>query len=310
MFALDGTTLRVADSDENREHFGLASGGHRGESGYPLVRLVALMAVRSHLLTAAEFGPYALSEHEYAERLWPSIPSDSLTIVDKNYLSTQVLLGIERGGDNRHWLIRAKKDSQWTVIESFGRYDKLVERTVPRAALAKDPSLPKKYIASAISYQHPRSKGRQWLLTSLTDPEAYPAAELVSLYHERWEIELGYDEIKTHLLEREETIRSKTVANVRQELWGILLTYNLIHLEMESIAREAQLPPNRISFVAALRFIRDEWGWCALSSSPGPGVGKRGEEASIRAPRFSRHGAVVRARLPASPRPYRVGCMI
>jgi len=47
------------------------------------------------------------------------------------------------------------------------------------------------------------------LLTSLSDPEKYPADEIVDPYHERWEIELGYDEIKTHLLEREEAIRSR-----------------------------------------------------------------------------------------------------
>lgn len=58
LYGVDGTTLRVPDSEENREHFGLADGGARGESGYPLVRLVALMALRSHLLAAASFGPY------------------------------------------------------------------------------------------------------------------------------------------------------------------------------------------------------------------------------------------------------------
>jgi len=48
--------------------------------------------------------------------------------------------------------------------------------------------------------------GNKWVLTSLTDAKAYPAAELIGLYHERWEIELAYDEVKTHLLESEETI--------------------------------------------------------------------------------------------------------
>src|SRR5262245_10313422 len=50
----------------------------------------------------------------------------------------------------------------------------------------------------------------QTLLTSLLDPVAYPAAEIVALYHERWELELGFDEVKTQTLEREEALRSKT----------------------------------------------------------------------------------------------------
>jgi hypothetical protein len=110
------------------------------------------------------------------------------------------------------------------------------------------------------------SKGRQWLLTSLIDAREYPAQELIVVYHERWEIELSYDEVKTHLLIREETIRSKTVDGVNQEIWGVLLTYNLIRLEMEKIADEAEISPSRISFVMAMRYIRDEWMWCAIAS--------------------------------------------
>lgn len=265
LFAADGTRFRVADSDENRNHFGLA-GGHRGDSGYPLVRMATLIAVRSHLIMAAAFGPFATSEYAYAQMLWPVIPDDSLTIVDRNYLAAAVLLGIQRGGDNRHWLIRAKKNSKWRVLKSFGRFDKLVEFQVTSGARSKDKSLPMTYTVRAVSYKHPDSKGRQWLLTSLTDPVEYPAKELVAMYHERWEIELGYDEIKTHMLERQETIRSRTVVGVRQELWGILLTYNLVRLEMEKIAQEAKVPPSRISFMTALRFIRDEWSWCAVAS--------------------------------------------
>ena len=109
------------------------------------------------------------------------------------------------------------------------------------------------------------------LLTSLLDPEKYPAAELIALYHERWELELGYDEIKTHLLERQETVRSKTASGVRQELWGIALGYNLVRLEMERAAAEAEVPPTRISFVVALAMVRDELINASLRTMP-PGA--------------------------------------
>jgi hypothetical protein len=265
IYAADGTTLRVPDSDVNREHFGLAR-GQRADSAYPMVRLVAVMAVRSHLLAAASFGPYAESEHQLAVELWKEIPDDSLTILDRNFLSAKILLDLQNGGSNRNWLIRAKSNSKWTEIETLGADDMLVEFNVSSNARCKDPSLPETYVARAIRYQHPDSKGPQWLLTSLTDQERYPAAELVELYHERWEIEIGYDEVKTHMLEREEAIRSRTVIGVKQELWGILLVFNLIRFEMEKIAEQADVAPSRISFVAALRLIRDEWMWCALAS--------------------------------------------
>jgi len=75
LYAVDGSTLRVADSDENRAHFGShEAGAGRGISGYPLMRAVVLMAVRSHLLPAATFGPYAVDERTYARALWSSVP--------------------------------------------------------------------------------------------------------------------------------------------------------------------------------------------------------------------------------------------
>jgi hypothetical protein len=266
LYAIDGTTLRVADSDTNRAHFGLAVGGSRGASGYPLVRLAALMAVRSHVLARCAFGPYATSELALCRELWAHIPDHSLTILDRNFLNANVLVGLHDAEAERHWLTRSKSNTKWKVVKSYGRYDKLVELTVSSAARKQNPELPKTFIARAISYRHPRSKGRQWLLTSLADPNQYPALEIIQLYHERWEIELGYDEIKTHLLEREETIRSRTPAGVMQEIWGILITFNLIRREMENIAKQADVPPTRISFVTAMRFIRDEWSWCAVAS--------------------------------------------
>jgi hypothetical protein len=91
------------------------------------------------------------------------------------------------------------------------------------------------------------------------DSKQYPAAELQLLYHERWEMELGYDEVKTDMLDRQEAIRSRTPTGVLQALYAVGLAYNLIRLEMERIAEEAKVAPSRISFVMSLRLIRDEW---------------------------------------------------
>jgi hypothetical protein len=266
VYAVDGTTLRVPDSMENRAYFGLADGGHRGPSGYPLVRLVTLLAVRSHLLAAAAFGPYTRSEKHYAGKLWAEVPGHSLVTVDRNFLSAPILWALQNGAQERHWLIRAKSNTQWRVLRKLGPHDHLVELKVSRQSRQQHPDLPGTIRARAIRYRHPGSKGEQWLLTSLLDSETYPAEELIALYHERWEIELSYDELKTHLLDGEVTLRSKRPDSARQEVWGVLLTYNLIRLEMERIARELDVPPTRISFMAAVRYIRDEWLWCTVAS--------------------------------------------
>ena len=197
--------------------------------------------------------------------MWPHVPDDSLTILDKGFLSAGILLPLCRDGKNRHFLIRAKKNQKWRLLKRLGRNDCLVELDVSREARKKDPTLPKTWVVRAVRYQR---KGFRpgTLLTSMLDPKEFPASEVIALYHERWELELGYDEVKTEMLDQQESIRSQSPAGVYQELWGLFLAYNLVRLEMESVADEAGVEPTRISFIAALRLICDEWLWCAIAS--------------------------------------------
>jgi hypothetical protein len=268
LYGVDGTTARIPDSPENRAFFGHQdAGGSRGVSGYPLARIVTLMALRSHLLAGAALGPYG-DERPFARELWPSLPDDSLAIVDRNFLAAGILIPIAGSGQNRHWLTRATKRTRWTTLRKLGPGDDLVELEVSREARRANPSLPRTWTMRAIQYRRPGFRP-QVLLTSLLDPKRYPSGEVVALYHERWELELGFDEVKTDMLERQEAIRSRTPKGVLQELWAIALAYNLVRLEMERIAAEAGVLPCRISFVTSLRLIRDEWMWAAASRSPG-----------------------------------------
>lgn len=263
LYGLDGTTMRVADSPENRVEFGgQKAGAGRGESGYPQVRVVAMMALRSHVLSSFRFADYGTGETTLARGIWNEVPEESLVIVDRNFLVKKDLVHLETSG-NRHWLTRTKVNTKWAVQEKLGKDDYLVEWDL------KGSGLPKTWTLRAIHYKR-KGCPRSTLLTSLLDPEKYPAKELVALYHERWETEIGYDELKTHLLNRQEAIRSKTPAGVRQELWGIALAYNLVRLEMERVAAEAGVPPTRISFVSSLAMIRDEFHTLSLRSmTPG-----------------------------------------
>ena len=255
----------MADTPANRAHFGdQIAGCGRGVSAYPLVRVVALMALRSHLLAAVEFGPYPTSEVRYAAALWAHVPDASLTIVDRNFLAAHLLVPLAAGGAERHWLVRAKSNTRATPVAALGDGDMLVELEVSDHARRADPTLPRTWRARAITYE--RGGAPQRLLTSLLDPVRYPAQEIVALYHERWELELGYDELKTELLERAEALRSQSPVAVTQELWGVLLAYNLVRLEMARAADAADVVPTRISFVGALHLIRDEWLWSTYAA--------------------------------------------
>jgi hypothetical protein len=100
------------------------------------------------------------------------------------------------------------------VLRNLGDGDDLVELSVSSEARRKHPDLPTKFEARAIRYQRP-GFAEQTLLTSLRDSKRFPKQERTELYHERWELELGYDELKTELLEQTESIRSQKSEGVR-----------------------------------------------------------------------------------------------
>lgn len=259
----DGTTLRVPDSPENRAEFRLPATG-RSTSGYPQVRAAVLMVLRSHQWLDFDFADCHTGEGTITWPLIQRVPAKSLTILDRYYIDHGQLWDLTAKGEERHWLLRARKNLKWRL----GRGDELVEVTISRDLRRKRPDLPETFAARVIMYRRKGFKTRT-LLTSLLNPEMYPADEIAGLYHERWELELGYDELKTDILEREETIRSETPKGVRQELWGMAIAYNLVRREMDLLARELALPPRRISFLASLRLIRDMFYWAAITGTPG-----------------------------------------
>src|SRR5262249_6193208 len=128
LYGVDGTSARVPDSTENRAHFGSQNARNFELSGYPLARIVTLMALRSHIIAAAAFGPWG-DERPYASELWPKVPDNSLTIVDRNFLAAPILVGLAAHGTNRHWLTRATANSKWSVVEKLGAGDELIEMT-------------------------------------------------------------------------------------------------------------------------------------------------------------------------------------
>jgi hypothetical protein len=268
LFGIDGSTMRVPDSVENWEAFGGHCGnGLRDGSAYPTVRVTALMALRSHLLLSLCVGDYATGEATLAKNLWREVPEDSLVVVDRNFLAAAELSELEK--HRRHWLTRAKSTTQLRRLERLGPNEDLVEIELSRTTRRNAPDVPAVWKARAIQY-HRKGFRPSTLLTSLLDAKRYPAKEIIALYHERWELEVGYDEIKTHLLAREETIRSRTAQGVRQEIWGLAIAYNLVRLEMERAADEAGVPPTRISFVGAMALIRNAWLiWSTSPLAPG-----------------------------------------
>lgn len=94
------------------------------------------------------------------------------------------------------------------------------------------------------------------LFTTMLDPDEVSAGDLAVAYTDRWEIELAFDELKTHQRGPRTVLRSKSPDLVRQEIWGHLCCHFAIRSLMSDAAEHAGHDPDRVSFVAALRIIR------------------------------------------------------
>lgn len=256
LLAMDGTTLRLADSAANRDHFGAQHYANAKVASYPQSRGVTLMMVETQLIRDARFGPYKTSETTYAHELLASVPDDSLTIIDKAYLSAQLLCNLVRHGCNRHFLIPAKSNTKWTLVEG-SETDGLVEMKVSSDARKQDTTLPKTWRARAL--QVVRENGEiRYLLTSLIDKKIFKATDLLACYRRRWRIETSYRELKHSMLGSALTMRSMTVEGTEQEIWGAMIAYNLIRIEIAKAALEAKCEPTEISFTLALVTIQNE----------------------------------------------------
>jgi hypothetical protein len=212
------------------------------------------------------FGPYSQNEMRYAKPLIERIGDHSLTVFDRGFLSAEILLGLSLQGEARHFLIPAKSNTQWEVLSGRAE-DCLVRMRVSPQARAKAPHLPETWTARAVRVVSANGKTRT-LLTSLLDRRRFKAEDLAECYRRRWEVETSYRELKQSLLGDALTLRSQHPEGVAQEIWGALIAYNLVRLEMAKAAAQAKVWPTQMSFLRALHILQNEMIW-AVGMAPG-----------------------------------------
>lgn len=256
LLGIDGVVWRTPDSDENSAAFSRTRNAN-AESLYPQVRMVCQMELTSHLLTASAFDSVDVSEYRLAEQLIETTPDYSLTLFDRGFYSLGLLHAWQSAGEERHWLIPVRKGVRYEVIRRYSKGNCLVSIPVSPQARRQWPSAPE-YVTARLVSKTIKGKQRQ-VFTSMLDPMRYPAADIVDLYSHRWEIELGYREMKQYMLGNKLTLRSKKPTMVRQELWGILLAYNLLRFQMTKMAYSLKgVHPSQISFRQASAWIIKE----------------------------------------------------
>lgn len=256
---LDGSTMKVADTDENRAHFGLP-GASRGRAGYPQMRTVLLLDLAARIVTAQRHGPYRSAEIDLARQILDDVPAGSLLLLDRNFMAYDFLWDLQQRCAS-DFVVRAKKLREPRVVERIAPGDEIVEIHLPHWYRRKRPDMPRTWRLRRITYQPPGKKHAITLLTSILDP-AIGAEELAGLYRCRWDEETATDEIKTHLcrcatVNLPVVFRSQTPERVEQELYGLLIAYNAVRKVMCEAATAAGLRAERLSFTAALERTRE-----------------------------------------------------
>jgi len=257
LVAIDGMCLDVADTSANDEHFG-RPGVNKGEqAAFPQARVVALAECGTHAVFAAEIGKYSQSEATLTDRVLDRLQPGMLLLADRGFFSYALWRKAIATGADLLWRIRTDKSAaQPTHVQDLpdGSWLAHLRGTMPAAERRQEPML-----VRVIDYTI--DDGRENLdtyrvFTTLLDPAEVSAVDLAAAYTQRWEVELTFDELKTHQRGPRTVLRSKSPDLVLQEIWGHLCCHYAIRCLMAEAATHSGHDPDRVSFVAALRITR------------------------------------------------------
>jgi hypothetical protein len=253
LVSLDGSTLDVADEKGNDQAFG-RPGASRGTSAYPQIRFVSLVENGTHVLFGSQMADYATSEIALAKTVLSSLGKGMLCLADRNFFGFQMWNQAAATGAGLLW--RIKKNTRLPCEERLpdGSYLSRIYASQKHQRRGTDGVL-----VRVIDYRLEGVEGAEpiyRLVTTILGHEPAPAAELAALYHERWEIETAFDELKTHLRGARIILRSKTPDLVRQEFYGLLMAHFSVRGLMHEAALSAGEDPDRLSFLHAVRVVR------------------------------------------------------
>ena len=253
LMAIDGTLFHLPDTPAKAAAFGRSS-NQFGPGAYPQVKCVLLAECGSHAVVGLELDRYDVSEVHGAYRLLSQIGPEMLLLVDAGLISgafieqvrernAHILGAVEAGAWEQPKRCRRLSDGSvlaWIEPAHGGQYRMQQGRWV-------------RIISYRVTDARLGEPGKVYrLVTTLLNPRVAPARTLIELYHERWEVELVIDEIKTHERGQRKVLRSKTPEGVRQELYGIFLAHYAVRKLLAEAAIEVELDPDRLSFSEGL----------------------------------------------------------
>lgn len=269
LVSLDGSTMAVADTEDNEQAFG-RPGQSRGKAAHPQIRFVSLVENGTHVLFGTRMDGYHTGETTLARQVVGDLRQDMLCLADRNFFGFELWRQAQANGADLLW--RVKKNLLLPCIRrlSDGSYlSKIYPSLKDRRHDTKGVQVRViEYTLEGVPDAEPIYR----LITTIVSPRRAPAQQLAILYHERWEIESAFDELKTHLRGSNIVLRSKKPDLVRQEFYGLIMAHFAIRGLMHEAALKADQDPDRLSFAHAVRVVRRKLPqFVALSPSGPPG---------------------------------------
>jgi Insertion element 4 transposase N-terminal/Transposase DDE domain len=246
--AVDGFTLDVPDTPANRAAFGGPVDAKGEPAGFPQARVVTLTEAGTHSSVDARVGAFSGGEPELAIAMAPSA-AGMLVIMDRGFPGVALWKAYTQA--RAHLLIRARSSVAARPVQVLpdGTY-------LARMNLAGQKGAhPGGVLVRVIEYRVDGGEVVR-LLTDLTDPVAFPAAELAALYHQRWESESSFRQVKTFQRGPQEILRSADPELVRQEAWAHLAVHHCLTRIIMRLAGQERIDPDRISFTKVLKHVR------------------------------------------------------
>jgi transposase IS4-like protein/DDE family transposase len=258
LVSLDGSTLDVADESANEEAFG-RPGSSRGISAFPQIRFVSLVENGTHVLFGSQMAGYRTSEIALTKAVLPLLQPGMLCLADRNFFGYALWQQAQETGADQLWRVKTKQIR-------LPCEQRLPDGSYLSHIYPSDKDRRRKtngIKVRVIEYELKDIEGSEplyRLVTTILDHEQAPAQELAALYHERWEIETALDEFKTHLRGAGIVLRSKTPDLVRQEFYGLMMAHFATRGLMHEAALKADIDPDSLSFLHAVRVIRRKLG--------------------------------------------------
>ena len=258
---IDGTSCDLPDTPENEARWGRARAS-RGRTAFPQLKMVLLVCAATRRVKAVEILPCNVSETKAFPALLSYLGPGDLLFLDRGFASYQALDMCRARGIQV--VMRIQSGYKPRQSRRFGIGDYLVEGTykerVPAAERTGGRNIREIRVpARLVVYWFRKNAEPARLLTTL--PQEIPARWIALGYHQRWEVELAIDELKTHLASVlhgtvHTTFRGKRPDTVLQEVYGLMIAYNLIRQTMLEAAATHGLNPLYISFVDTLEVLR------------------------------------------------------